>query len=233
MSHYLNQTSKVILDKYKGDLDNLRKEAKHDPVKERELVKAFKVYMCVHGYIVLLPSHTVPLFPLSSGLTKAGSKLPVLSIFPCKRMYSNQNVTSFAGFCRGCNHVSGLRGAFVLDSSHTKACLAAHLSLLVAMLCSEFGKLAVCLCSSEGLKRPFLLTYDHNSHNGTVPCRDLAKWPSISSAGKPKKPGRSSSPLQMTELSNWQQNMACLTMQPNWHSWWIMTNTSLSGCWLR
>ncbi|KAL0042126.1 hypothetical protein WJX77_004171 [Trebouxia sp. C0004] len=42
MSHYLNQTSKVILDKYKGDLDNLRKQAKHDPVKERELVKAFK-----------------------------------------------------------------------------------------------------------------------------------------------------------------------------------------------
>ena len=51
MSHYLNQTSKVILDKYKGDLDNLRKEAKHDPVKERELVKAFKVYMCVHGCV--------------------------------------------------------------------------------------------------------------------------------------------------------------------------------------
>lgn len=42
MSHYLNQTSKVILDKYSGDLDNLRKEAEHDPVKERELVKAFK-----------------------------------------------------------------------------------------------------------------------------------------------------------------------------------------------
>ncbi|DBA85281.1 TPA: hypothetical protein ACH3X2_005975 [Trebouxia sp. C0005] len=42
MSHYLNQTAKVVLDKYKGDLDNLRKEAKHDPVKERELVKAFK-----------------------------------------------------------------------------------------------------------------------------------------------------------------------------------------------
>ncbi len=49
---YLNQTSKVILDKYKGDLDNLRKEAKHDPVRERELVKAFKVYMCVRGYVV-------------------------------------------------------------------------------------------------------------------------------------------------------------------------------------
>ena len=48
MSHYLNQTSKVVLDKYKGDLDNLRKEAKHDPVKERELVKEFKVtcYAC-------------------------------------------------------------------------------------------------------------------------------------------------------------------------------------------
>lgn len=43
MSHYLNQTSKVVLEKYKGDLDNLRKEAKHDPIKERELVKAFKV----------------------------------------------------------------------------------------------------------------------------------------------------------------------------------------------
>ncbi len=43
MSHYLNQTSKVILDKYKGDLNNLREEAKHDPVKVRELVKAFKV----------------------------------------------------------------------------------------------------------------------------------------------------------------------------------------------
>ena len=47
MSHYLNQTSKVILDKYSGDLDNLRKEAEHDPVKERELVKAFKVKFAV------------------------------------------------------------------------------------------------------------------------------------------------------------------------------------------
>lgn len=91
MSHYLNQTSKVILDKYKGDLDNLRKEAKHDPVKERELVKAFKVYMCVHCYVVMLPSHTVPLYLLSSGLRKAGSKLPVLPIFSRKRMRSNQN----------------------------------------------------------------------------------------------------------------------------------------------
>lgn len=42
MSHYLNQTAKVVLDKYKGDLDNLRKEAKHDPAKVREAVKAFK-----------------------------------------------------------------------------------------------------------------------------------------------------------------------------------------------
>ncbi len=79
MSHYLNQTSKVILDKYKGDLDNLRKEAKHDPVKERELVKAFKVYTCVYSYVVMLPSHTVPLFLLSSGLKKAGSKSCQLS----------------------------------------------------------------------------------------------------------------------------------------------------------
>ena len=43
MSHYLNQTSKVVLNKYKGDLDNLRKAAKHDATKERELVKEFKV----------------------------------------------------------------------------------------------------------------------------------------------------------------------------------------------
>ena len=43
MSHYLNQTAKVVLDKYNGDLDNLRKEAKHDPAKVREAVKAFKV----------------------------------------------------------------------------------------------------------------------------------------------------------------------------------------------
>lgn len=43
MSHYLNQTSKAVLDKYKGDLDNLRQEAKHDPAKERELIKEFKV----------------------------------------------------------------------------------------------------------------------------------------------------------------------------------------------
>lgn len=43
MSHFLNQTSKVVLDKYQGDLDNLRKEAKHDAAKERELVKEFKV----------------------------------------------------------------------------------------------------------------------------------------------------------------------------------------------
>ena len=64
MSHYLNQTSKVVLEKYKGDLDNLRKEAKHDPVKERELVKAFKVCSiarhqyfgcgCVIGSVVIL-----------------------------------------------------------------------------------------------------------------------------------------------------------------------------------
>ena len=43
MSHFLNQTSKAVLDKYKGDLDNLRKQAKHHPAKERELVKEFKV----------------------------------------------------------------------------------------------------------------------------------------------------------------------------------------------
>ncbi len=98
MSHYLNQTSKVILDKYKGDLDNLRKEAKHDPVKERELVKAFKVYVCAHDYVVMLPSHTVPLYLLSSGLKQAGSKLPVLSVYPCKHMHSYQNITSLAGF---------------------------------------------------------------------------------------------------------------------------------------
>ena len=49
MSHYLNQTSKVVLDKYEGDLDNLRKEANHDPAKERELVKEFKVCMTSHA----------------------------------------------------------------------------------------------------------------------------------------------------------------------------------------
>ena len=43
MSHFLNQTSKAVLDKYKGDLDNLRNKAKHNPAKERELVKEFKV----------------------------------------------------------------------------------------------------------------------------------------------------------------------------------------------
>lgn len=43
MSHYLNQTSKAVLDKYKGDLDNLREQAKHDPAKERQLIKEFKV----------------------------------------------------------------------------------------------------------------------------------------------------------------------------------------------
>lgn len=32
------------MDKYKGDLDNLRTEAKHNPAKERELVKEFKVH---------------------------------------------------------------------------------------------------------------------------------------------------------------------------------------------
>lgn len=106
MSHYLNQTSKVILDKYKGNLDNLRKEAKHDPVKERELVRAFKVYICVYGYVVMLPSHTVPLVLLSSGLKKARSNLPVLSMSPCKRMHSNQNATSLARFCKGCHYDS-------------------------------------------------------------------------------------------------------------------------------
>lgn len=43
MSHYLNQTSKAVLDKYKGDLNNLREQAEHDPAKERELIKEFKV----------------------------------------------------------------------------------------------------------------------------------------------------------------------------------------------
>lgn len=43
MSHYLNQTSKAVLDTYQGDLDNLRQEAKRNPAKERELVKEFKV----------------------------------------------------------------------------------------------------------------------------------------------------------------------------------------------
>ena len=98
MSHYLNQTSKVILDKYKGDLDNLRTEAKHNPVRERELVKVFKVYMCVHSYVVISPSHTAPFCLLSNGLEQAGSKLPVLSIYPCKRMHLYQNITYLAGF---------------------------------------------------------------------------------------------------------------------------------------
>ena len=53
MSHYLNQTSKAVLDKYKGDLDNLRKEANHDPAKERQLVKEFKVYMQKHRRTVI------------------------------------------------------------------------------------------------------------------------------------------------------------------------------------
>ena len=44
MSHFLNQTSKAVLDKYQGDLENLRKEANRNPAKERELVKEFKVY---------------------------------------------------------------------------------------------------------------------------------------------------------------------------------------------
>lgn len=50
MSHYLNQTAKVVLDRYKGDLDNLRKEADHDPAKVREAVKAFKVGLCLNSY---------------------------------------------------------------------------------------------------------------------------------------------------------------------------------------
>lgn len=43
MSHYLNQTAKAVLNDYKGDINNLREAAKHDPSKERELVKKFKV----------------------------------------------------------------------------------------------------------------------------------------------------------------------------------------------
>lgn len=43
MSHYLNQTAKAVLEDYQGDINNLRDSAKHDPVKERELVKKFKV----------------------------------------------------------------------------------------------------------------------------------------------------------------------------------------------
>lgn len=43
MSHYLNQTAKAVLDDYQGDINSLRETAKHDPVKERELVKKFKV----------------------------------------------------------------------------------------------------------------------------------------------------------------------------------------------
>ena len=43
MSHYLNQTAKAVLEDYQGDINNLRDTATHDPVKERELVKKFKV----------------------------------------------------------------------------------------------------------------------------------------------------------------------------------------------
>ena len=60
MSHFLNQTSKAVLDKYQGDLENLRKEANRNPAKERELVKEFKVYRrspfkTIDGYN--LPQH--------------------------------------------------------------------------------------------------------------------------------------------------------------------------------
>ena len=56
MSHFLNQTSKAVLDKYQGDLENLRKEAKHNPAKERQLVKEFKVsrhspFKTIYGYM--------------------------------------------------------------------------------------------------------------------------------------------------------------------------------------
>ena len=43
MSHYLTSTSKVILEKYEGNLDNLRKAADHKPEKELELIREFKV----------------------------------------------------------------------------------------------------------------------------------------------------------------------------------------------
>ena len=43
MSHYLTSTSTVILEKYEGNLDNLRKAADHKPEKELELIREFKV----------------------------------------------------------------------------------------------------------------------------------------------------------------------------------------------
>ena len=60
MSHFLNQTSKAVLDKYKGDLDNLRKEAKYNPARERELVKEFKVHLARQSKTTYTPQ------PLSS-----------------------------------------------------------------------------------------------------------------------------------------------------------------------
>jgi len=158
MSHYLNQTSKVILDKYKGDLDNLRKEAKHDPVKERELVKAFKVYMCVHCYVVMLPSHTAPLYLLSSCLRNAGSKLPVLPIFSCKRMRSNQNFLILAGLCRGCNHDPHHEVLLCL-THHTIRRVWQHTwGLLFTMLCRELASMQSVLKVRKGLRGPFVLT---------------------------------------------------------------------------
>ena len=43
MSHYLTSTSTTILEKYDGNLDNLRNAADHNPEKELELIREFKV----------------------------------------------------------------------------------------------------------------------------------------------------------------------------------------------
>ena len=86
MSHYLNQTAKVVLDKYKGDLDNLRKEAKHDPAKVREAVKAFKVICVIADICVELVEDKVMSFDREAELACKGShfshRLPLLTSSP-------------------------------------------------------------------------------------------------------------------------------------------------------
>ncbi|KAL3163195.1 hypothetical protein ABBQ32_009598 [Trebouxia sp. C0010 RCD-2024] len=90
MSHYLNQTSKAVLDKYKGDLDNLREQAKHDPAKERQLIKEFKGFGDVAVNIFCREAQEVweELFPFADdrslklaaehGLPHQAAKLAVL-----------------------------------------------------------------------------------------------------------------------------------------------------------
>eukprot|EP00891_Asterochloris_glomerata_P004443 jgi/Astpho2/4443/Aster-x1242 len=76
MSHYLTSTSKVILDKYEGNLDNLRKAADHKPEKELELIREFKGFgpMAVNIFAREAQAAWEELFPFADERTLGMAK---------------------------------------------------------------------------------------------------------------------------------------------------------------